>query len=157
MLMEKKFEPDVSDELLDLVDSQDQVVGTMMRSEAFSQGKNNYRAVHAIITNAEGKLLIPRRSYQKKTRPGALQCVGGCVRSGESYDAALIREIYEEITLDLNIHPFQFLGKLTPEADRSAGYVGIYKIEVELNTRLIFNEDDFPIFIGFFLNNYMLK
>ncbi|TET06243.1 NUDIX hydrolase [Candidatus Dependentiae bacterium] len=138
-----EFEYSSEDEVLDLVDSQDRVVGSMKRSDIFRQRKNNYRAVIALIINEQGKLLITRRAADKPILPGALHCVGGCVKSGETYEQAIIREIYEEVALDLKVQPYHYLGQLTPEHDKSAGYVAVYKIPVVDTVQLHYHQSDF--------------
>lgn len=54
-------------------------------------------AVRVLLLNEEGKILIIKRSTDSKTNPGKWELPGGKVDQGESFDQALIREVYEEI------------------------------------------------------------
>ncbi|WP_293909607.1 NUDIX domain-containing protein, partial [Deinococcus sp.] len=87
-----------SDELIDLVNDSDEVVGTIWRGEAFTRNIVNIRGVNAFVLNAARQLWIPRRSLGKTRWPGAYDMgVAGAVSAGESYEAALFREAQEEL------------------------------------------------------------
>lgn len=58
-------------------------------------------AVRALIFDEEGKVLILKRSTESKTNPGRWELPGGKVDQGESFDKALIREVYEETNLKI--------------------------------------------------------
>lgn len=60
-------------------------------------------AVRAIITNEEGKILIIKRASDSKTNPGKWELPGGKVDQGESFDKALLREVYEETNLKIKL------------------------------------------------------
>lgn len=56
------------DELLDLVDINDKVIGTVWRSQTKNFQKQNskfLRATEVLIRNKNGELWIPRRSLKK--------------------------------------------------------------------------------------------
>ena len=86
-------------ERFDLVDAQDQVVGTETRS-AVHRERLLHRAVHIFVFNARGELYLQRRSLNKDTAPGKwVSSCSGHVDSGEDYDTAARRELGEEIGL----------------------------------------------------------
>lgn len=58
-------------------------------------------AVRVLLTDKDGKILILKRSTNSKTNPGKWELPGGKVDQGESFDQALIREVYEETTLKI--------------------------------------------------------
>ncbi|AXV38110.1 MAG: NUDIX domain-containing protein [Methanobacteriaceae archaeon] len=60
-------------------------------------------AVRVIITDDEGKILIIKRSSHSKTNPGRWELPGGKVDQGESFDQALLREVYEETGLKISL------------------------------------------------------
>lgn len=63
---------------------------------------NIYRfCVGAVILNAEGKLLLCKRSMSKKIAPGHWHIAGGGVDTGETIKEALRRELQEELALEL--------------------------------------------------------
>ncbi len=52
---------DSSDEILDIVDENDCIIGQVRRGDAYARGLTNFRVIDAFIRNSEGKLFIPRR------------------------------------------------------------------------------------------------
>lgn len=54
-----------------------------------------------ILQNAEGKFLITRRTNTKGWAPGSWEVQGGGVRAGESCAAGAVREVREEVGLDV--------------------------------------------------------
>ena len=106
------------DELLDLVNRHDEVIGTILRSEYNTLAENNLgyiRSVEMLIQNDEGKLWIPRRTADKKIAPDGLDySMGGHVGSGEGYVESALREIKEELNLDLLPEDLQFIKKFEP-------------------------------------------
>lgn len=60
-------------------------------------------AVRVLLTDENGKILIIKRSTGSKTNPGKWELPGGKVDQGESFDQALIREVYEETNLKISL------------------------------------------------------
>jgi len=60
-------------------------------------------AVRVLLTDKDGKILILKRSTDSKTNPGKWELPGGKVDQGESFDHALIREVYEETNLKISL------------------------------------------------------
>ena len=86
-----------TDEKFDLVDQEDRVIGSALRSQIHAQGLL-HRAVHLWLFHPDGRLLLQRRSLQKDREPGRwTSSVSGHVNAGENYDTAMHREIPEEI------------------------------------------------------------
>lgn len=93
-------------EILDLYDENRKLTGkTIQRGEKVPQGC--YRlVVHCAIFNSDGKMLIQRRHPNKPSWPNLWDIsVGGCASHGESPYQAMVREIKEEIGLDLSFNP----------------------------------------------------
>ena len=60
--------------------------------------------IHVCLFNREGKLLIQRRSFRKKGFPGHWNfSVGGGVLAGETVREAAMRELKEELGIELEI------------------------------------------------------
>jgi len=86
-----------SEEIFDIVDINDRVIGTAPRSEIHAKGLL-HRAVHLWIFHPDGRLLLQKRSLAKDREPGRwTSSVSGHVNSQEDYDTAMHREIPEEI------------------------------------------------------------
>lgn len=59
-------------------------------------------AVKGVILN-EGKVLIVQRSNYDQIGAGTWECAGGKIEFGEELETALIREIKEEVGLDVQV------------------------------------------------------
>ncbi|WP_391558619.1 NUDIX domain-containing protein [Robertmurraya sp.] len=59
-------------------------------------------AVKGVIIN-EGRVLIVKRSEDDEVGGGTWECVGGKIDFGEGLEDALVREIKEEVGLDVNV------------------------------------------------------
>lgn len=69
-----------------------------------------HRAVYAFIINNNGEVLLQRRSFNKKQWPNMWDVtVGGHVLAGEFGREALIREIKEELGIDVNDDEIKYL------------------------------------------------
>lgn len=91
------------DELLDLVNNKDEVIGTVWKSEAHQDPTKIHREVAICVFNDRGETLIQRRSMQKINGPGEWKiAVAGHVESKEDPADAIKREVFEELGLELN-------------------------------------------------------
>jgi len=128
-----------ADEILDVVDEQDRVIGQKLRSELYAAGQKNFRVVNAFIEDSRGLILIPRRSQERKMFPGALDTsVGGHVLAGEDYLDALIRETREECGLDV-LGPdasYRLVRKLTPYESPVSAFMHFYLIQSKVKPQL---------------------
>ncbi|MBD2731689.1 NUDIX domain-containing protein [Nostoc sp. FACHB-892] len=130
------------DEILDIVDESDCVVGQKKRSEIYRQGVCNFRVVNAFVVNSLGQLWIPRRSAHKTIFPLCLDVsMGGHVETGETYEDALQRELKEELNLELNMVNVRPLGYLIPYQYQVSAFMKVYEIELDLNPE--YNKNDF--------------
>jgi len=87
-------------ELYDIVDDDDRVIGTAARNACHGNPALVHRAVHVLVVNAAGELLLQKRSARKDIQPGKWDTsVGGHIEPGESYFAAALREMREELGL----------------------------------------------------------
>jgi isopentenyl-diphosphate delta-isomerase type 1 len=85
------------DELFDVVDLNDCVVGQSPRREVHAR-QLLHRAIHVLIHDAAGHLFLQRRSPAKDTFPGCWDSsCSGHVDAGEDYPAAARRELGEEL------------------------------------------------------------
>lgn len=104
--------------LLDVVDENDEVIGTITRSDIMQlqQTPGRYlRAIDVFIQRSNGDLFLPRRASHKKIAPGGLDAsASGHIASGESYEQACIREIYEETGLSVTMDDLILVGTIRP-------------------------------------------
>lgn len=86
-------------DLLDVVDGDDSVIRWAPRAEIHAKGLL-HRAVHVFIFNNNGDVYVQRRSSHKDRFPSVLDSsAAGHVDHGESYEAAALRELQEELGL----------------------------------------------------------
>ena len=110
----------MNDEILDLVNKFDQVIGTIKRSQLNEVKQKNlgyFRASDLFIINNDGKLWIPTRTATKKIAPNAYDfSAAGHVSAGEDYLETIIRETKEEINLNITESELEFIAKfVSPE------------------------------------------
>jgi isopentenyl-diphosphate delta-isomerase type 1 len=97
----------VSQELLDVVDEDDRIVGVKTRAEIHALGLM-HRSVHILVFNSQDQLFIQKRSMSKDNAPGLWDSsAAGHVDSGEEYHSCAIRELGEElgITVSASLEP----------------------------------------------------
>ncbi|WP_338785283.1 NUDIX domain-containing protein [Streptomyces sp. DG1A-41] len=101
-----------ADEILDIVDENDRVIGQSPRGEAYARGLR-HRCVFIQARDAEGRIFVHRRTPTKLVFPSLYDMfVGGVVGAGETYDTAALREAEEELGvtgLPLPQYLFKFL------------------------------------------------
>ncbi len=86
------------DEIVDLVDEADSVIGQAPRSDCHGNPQLIHRAVHVLLFNDRQQLLLQKRSRHKDIQPGKWDTsVGGHLDPGESYRHAAVREMFEEL------------------------------------------------------------
>lgn len=86
-----------ADEILDIVDEHDRVIGRSPRGEAYARGLR-HRCAFIQARDADGRLFVHRRTPTKLVYPSLYDMfVGGVVGAGESYDDAALREAEEEL------------------------------------------------------------
>src|SRR5258708_32914837 len=89
---------DNQEEVYDVVNEQDEVIGKAKRKEVHSNAKLIHRTVGAHIFNRQKQILMQKRSKTKDMYPGYwVFSVGGHVASGDTYERAVEREIQEEL------------------------------------------------------------
>jgi isopentenyldiphosphate isomerase len=99
-----------SEEWLPLVDANGVPQGKALRSEVHCNPALLHPVVHCLVGNAEGAILLQLRSASKDVQPGRWDTsVGGHVGVGETIEAAVIREIAEEIGIDVSLYQLRFL------------------------------------------------
>lgn len=132
------------DELIDLVDKHDNVVGQIMRSEAYAQKLfPSMRAVWLNIKTKDGLFWIPRRSPHKKVLPNHLDgSVIGHVAAGQTYEDAVVFAAQNEVNLDLK-GKIKQVGKLTPHEHNSFCMYAIYELEVDEPFDVNFSDKNF--------------
>ncbi|WP_414169685.1 NUDIX hydrolase [Streptoverticillium reticulum] len=127
-------QPLSADEVLDIVDEHDRVVGQAPRGEAYARGLR-HRCVFVLARDGEGRIFVHRRTDRKLVFPSHYDMfVGGVVGTGESYDEAALREAEEELGVSGLAAPtplFRFLY----EGDGGSWWSAVYAVRCDLAVR----------------------
>jgi 16S rRNA (adenine1518-N6/adenine1519-N6)-dimethyltransferase len=110
-------------ELLDIVDEDDNVIGQDTKENKFIKDLITRNVAVFIMDN--DRMLIVKRSPTKKTDPGKYDLAAcGNVGAGESYEEAALREMKEELGIKCRL---EFLGKLFNDlGDGRKYFTGIF-------------------------------
>lgn len=110
-------------------------------SETLAQGQQVFTAcafIHRIV-DGEEKVFLPKRADTKKFLPGKYELPGGHIDFGEDMESGLMREIKEELGINVSLgDPFAVF-TYTNEVK------GSHSIEVVYFAKVIGNPDDITI------------
>jgi len=116
----------MSEEIFDIVNERDEVVGQNTRREVHRLGLK-HRAVHVLVFNARGEIFLQKRSMKKDIAAGKWDSsASGHLDTGENYDACAVREVREEIGLHLMQAP-ERLFKISPSRETGWEFCWIYR------------------------------
>jgi len=97
------------EELLDIVDAQDRLIGTGKRGDIHARGLM-HRSVHVFLVDTQGRIYLQKRARTKQEYPGTWDSsAAGHLAAGEGYDSAAARELAEELGVEA---PLQAIVKL---------------------------------------------
>ncbi|MFG2225800.1 NUDIX hydrolase [Streptomyces sp. NPDC048644] len=120
-----------ADEILDIVDECDRVVGQAPRGEAYARNLR-HRCAFVLVRDADDRIFVHRRTDRKLVFPSHYDMfVGGVVGAGESYDEAALREAEEELGVEGLGQPepcFTFLY----EEDEHSWWSAVYEVRCTL-------------------------
>ncbi|PAW71462.1 MAG: ribosomal RNA small subunit methyltransferase A [Verrucomicrobiia bacterium Tous-C5FEB] len=126
--------PQKSGEIFDVVDEHDEVTGQATRGEVHAQGLL-HRAVHILVFNKRGDVLLQQRSMLKDAHPGVWESsVSGHLDAGEAYETAAVRELAEEMGIDAKCPPTE-IARLKPSAATGWEHIRLYRCEHQGNIR----------------------
>ncbi len=98
---------DVQNEIYDVVDEADQVIGQATRRE-IHQKKLLHRSIHILVFNSQNQVFLQKRAMVKDENPGLWDTSSaGHVDSGESYDDCAHRELWEELGIKAILKPLE--------------------------------------------------
>ena len=114
------------DELFDVVDAADRVIGQAPRREVHARSLH-HRATHILVHDHTGRFFLQRRSLAKDTFPGCWDSsCSGHVDAGEDYATAARRELGEELGWHDASLPLRPLLKLPASPTTGHEFIQIY-------------------------------
>ncbi|HEV2435025.1 MAG TPA: NUDIX domain-containing protein [Verrucomicrobiae bacterium] len=120
----------MSEEIFDVVNERDEVVGRKPRGEVHRLGLL-HRAIHVLVFNSRGETFLQKRSMTKDREPGKWDSSSsGHVDSGEDYDACAVRELREEIGLIVPKTP-ECLFRIDACVETDREFVRVYRCAAE--------------------------
>lgn len=131
-----------AEELLDVVDIDDRVIGQLTRGEIHARGLM-HRAVHVLLYNSRGLLFVQKRSELKDINPGLWDTsAAGHVDAGEVPLDAAVRELREELGVTVATSALEPLGRLGPDPDTGNEFIQIYRAVSDVELTLEVGEID---------------
>jgi len=125
------------EEEIDLVDEQDNVVGSTTIGSALRTGQL-HRAVAVLVIRRDGRYLLQQRSRRDAWHPGLWTLSStGHVKKGETYEDAASRELQEELGITAGL---KFVKKHLLPPYRSSGlteheWAAVYEAHTDLPCR----------------------
>ena len=117
-------------EMVEIVDKDDNVIGTMERTAADAQGKR-YRIVHVILINDDDTMLVQWRKAAKAVSPRTFTAsAAGALDVGESYEDAAHRELKEELGITRKLK-LKMMGTFQTKTANGQLFAGVYNGEVK--------------------------
>ena len=114
-------------EYLDLVNENDEVIGKEERDIIYKNGWRNFRVINIMIFTSDNKIIVPKRSANRRVFPNCYDCsVGGHVSSGETYEHAAYRELEEELGIT-NVE-LEEIGYFKPNDLNTSAFFYFYKL-----------------------------
>ncbi|MEU3451369.1 NUDIX domain-containing protein [Streptomyces thermolilacinus] len=123
-----------AEEILDVVDEQDEVVGQLPRGEVYARGLR-HRCAFVLVRDRADRIFVHRRTASKLLFPSRYDMfVGGVVGAGESYDAAALREAEEELGVSGLDQPVPVLSFLYDDGPggRGSWWSRVYEVRCDL-------------------------
>ncbi|MFF3487072.1 NUDIX hydrolase [Streptomyces sp. NPDC002701] len=120
-----------ADEILDVVDEHDVVVGRARRGDVYERGLR-HRCVFIQVKDAAGRLFVHRRTSTKLVFPSLYDMfVGGVVGAGETYDDAALREAEEELGVSGLARPSFLFRFLYDDGAGKSWWSAVYEVRCE--------------------------
>jgi isopentenyldiphosphate isomerase len=119
-----------ADEILDVVDENDRVVGRARRGDVYARGLR-HRCVFVWARDPQGRVFVHRRTASKLVFPSLYDMfVGGVVGAGESYDDAALREAEEELGVSGLPRPEHLFTFLYDDGAGRSWWSAVYEVRV---------------------------
>lgn len=115
------------DELFDVVDENDDVIGQATRETVHANGLR-HRAVHILLEDTGGCVYLQRRSSTKDTFPGRWDSsCSGHLDTGEDYLTAAVRELEEEVGLEIAAEELREVLRIEAREETGMEFVRVYR------------------------------
>ena len=131
-------------ELLDIVDENNNLTGEFIDREIVHSEGLLHREVGVIVLNENNEMLLEKRSLTKKQSPGKWALCAGHIEAGDTPENAILREVKEEIGIDITKNDLEFLDVFRRDKKFDNGqhnntyiYIYIYKTNKKVEDYII--------------------
>ncbi len=139
----------MKDEPVDICDEQGEPTGeVMLKSEAHNKSLW-HPVVHLWIYNSKNQALMQKRSSHKKVWPNKWDvAVAGHIAAGDNAKNTLVREVKEELGLEIDIKDTNFVERIKfehsmPENWTNRIFIDLYSLKTELDgSKLTLEEEE---------------
>lgn len=117
-----------AEEWFDVVDAANRVIDRAPRDVVHREGLR-HRSVHVLLLDGAGRVFVQRRSAAKDVDPGLWDTsAAGHVDSGESYLDAAVRELGEELGLEVAPGALERTGLFEATPETGNEFAAIYRV-----------------------------
>ena len=115
-------------EWLDIVDKHDQVIGRDTRARVHDAG-HFHRSSHIVLFNSKGQVFVQLRSMSKDSGAGLWDTsAAGHVESGETYLDCAVRELREELGIEVAASALQQVATLQPQVRNGLEFTYVFTV-----------------------------
>jgi|SRR3989344_3540527 len=136
------------EEQIDILDEKGNKTGKVKAKSEVHKDGDWHRTVHIWFINSKNQLLLQRRSKQKINHPDMWDVsVAGHISAGQTSEEAAMREIQEEVGVEINASELQYLFTVTSDSILNNGtyldreFQDVYLIKKDLDlSKLTFSD-----------------
>lgn len=122
-------------EFLDILDENGNKTGRIAEREKVIKQNKYHLVVNVWIKNNKGEFLITKRSSNKKMLPNMWETTCGAAVAGEDSLEAALREVKEEINIDLSSANGIYLFRLKRLDKKSQDFVDVWLFKEEIDIK----------------------
>lgn len=130
----------MQEELLDILDSKGNKTGEVQPKRVVHEKGLWHLAVHIWFVDSKQRVLLQKRSMKKDSHPGEwdISCAGH-VSAGESSRSSALREIQEELGVNLSDESLKLIGSITQQSIQNNGtylnneFNDLYLVELDIS------------------------
>ncbi len=138
--MSTNHEADNQDEILDIVNENDEVIGQLPKETIHASKRILHREIGVLIYNDQGKVLIQQRSFKKKFFPGSWTTTAvGHVPAGKTPEAAAHMELLEELGFDTEL---KFVEKRKYDSGDHLSFGYLFMGKFPKNAQIVIDTDE---------------
>lgn len=122
-------------ELIDIYDEENNPTGEIVEREKAHDLGFWHREVLIIIINTKNEVLLQKRSYKRRYLPGKWALCAGHIMAGETEKKAAIRELKEEINLEIKEKDLKLIEtyKKNDPKNKKHSYVYLLRTDKRIN------------------------